>query len=53
MLPKDPVPEPPRRPAALGRADDTTHLAAFLTPRERQVLGGLVPQTGRWLLPVA
>jgi len=42
VLPKDPVPEPPRRPAALGRADDTTHLAAFLTPRERQVLGGLV-----------
>jgi two-component system, NarL family, nitrate/nitrite response regulator NarL len=41
VLPEETSARPGRQPV-VGAAGDTTRLAAFLTPRERQVLGGLV-----------
>ncbi len=42
VLPRDQVAARTSRPANGSRADHTHRLAAFLTPRERQVLGALV-----------
>jgi two-component system, NarL family, nitrate/nitrite response regulator NarL len=42
VLPGDPVADRGGRPPRAGKAQESARLAAFLTPRERQVLGGLV-----------